>query len=273
MTSAITSRDDTISELQTEVDNLRNTSQALKEALHAKASNAALREVQGNFASHEELKQVKTQGAQLLAQVEHAGTDVAAYSARVAALASHVDGNDEATSQAIKVHTARFQSDIDRVLRNVERVDSDRVSEMQALSGRIADVHAALQRKADCKQLERTAAAALDKDAFAMHMQAYLTRSDMLQRLEPLELTVTSVQAQLSGVRDTMAVSDPCNPLVLRAVAPRTSLSHCSLCKNLQRPFLKAELTLRSRRKRAQLCTLPWRLFHRPLRWTACAQK
>ncbi len=226
--SEIAARDEAVEELQQRLDAVEAQAQGLKEALLTKASASAVRELQGSFVTTEELNQVKSQGSHVHAQVERASADVASLTARVSALAKHVDGNDEATSQAIKTHTARFQSDIDRVIRNVERVDGERSSEIQSLSGRIADLHAALHRKADCTALEQTAEAALSKEAFTTHMQAYITRAGVVQRLEPLELSLASVQAGLAGVKDTMQVSS--SPLIfpLRN-APRT-LSLSSYC-------------------------------------------
>ena len=210
--SEIAARDETIAALRQKVEALEGAGQGLKEALLSKASIAALRDVQAATATTEELNHIKSQGVHVHAQLERASAEVASLTARVASLAKHVDGNDEATTQAIKTHTARFQSDIDRVLRNAERVDTERSSEIQSLSARIADVHAALRRKADCTALDKQAEVALSKEAFTTHMQSYMTRTAVVQRLEPMELGITSLQAGLAGVKDTMQVRPPHTP-------------------------------------------------------------
>jgi len=228
--SEIASRDDSILALQRKVEELEGAGQGLKEALLTKASMTALRDMQASTATTEELNHMKSHNAHLNAQLERASAEVASLTARVASLAKHVDGNDEATSNAIKTHTARFQSDIDRVLRNVERVDTERSSEIQSLSARIADLHAALYRKADCSAVEQTAEAALSKDAFNTHMQSYMTRTALMQRLEPMDLGIASLQAGLAGVKDTMQVSHP-PPLKLHVHC--LVLSVCITCISL----------------------------------------
>ena len=212
--SSIVRRDEALQTLSGDMAALTGACDALKRLVDGKMDKSTWADAVDTFVTRDALKQSRTAVERLSGDVERLGGEVAAQASRLGALSQHMDDAAEATSTAIKRSAARFQADIDRVVRVSERAHADRAAETRDLSSRVSDVVASLAGKADSSALQDHAATFVTRTALSMELQAFVQRDAFHERTEPLEVALTSMQSRMAGLRDALHV---------RALRPKRS--------------------------------------------------